>query len=234
MEIYNESGKTKSPILRVSKAIGAILITASIPFETLANEKITAHIERANGNNEEIATNISLRAFIATSVYGEAVIKSTATDFSVICELANNGALTMSEDETLVISLTGLNSANTYTVNGIEMPVNSLETVFFTEKVVLVGQKNRKFDVSPFDECSIIGEFDVVKLEYATEEGNKTIELTRKELRAIAAEDNVLLMGSNVQMADTTFSVVGVITLEVFTQSSSNVVIVLRDIDKNN
>jgi hypothetical protein len=234
MEIYNESGKLKTPILRVSKSIGALLITSNQEFSQLSAEKITAHIERANGNNEEIATNISLKAFIATSVFGETSIRSNMNDgFSVLVDLANEGSLIMSEDETLVISLSGLRSTQNYTLNGIEMPVKSAENVFFTEKVLLAGQKNRKFDVTPFDEAFIDGDFSTVKLEYATDQGNSTIELTKKELRAISHEDGSLVYGTSDVINETTFSIVGVINLEIFTEMGMQITLVLRDIDKS-
>lgn len=233
MEILNETGKTKTPQLRVTKSIGALLIGASCPYEGLKNEKITAHIERANGDNQEIATNISLKAFIATSVFGEGTIKSDAKYFSAVCEMANDGAIDMAEDETLVLSFTGLNPLLRYTVEGLEMPVKSSETVFFTEKVVLNGQKSRKFDVEAFDEAVILGDFDKVKLTYATDEGSSTIELSVKELRALSFDMGNLIAGSDSQVNDTVFSLVGVMDIEIFTSAEENINIVLRDIDKN-
>lgn len=234
MEIYNEVGKTKTPQLRVTKSIGALNIYAKLPFESLSNEKITAHIERANGDNQEIATNISLKAFMATSVFGEGVIRSTVKDCSAVCELANEGAIDMAEDETLVISLTGLNPIVHYSLEGLEMPVKSSETVFFTEKVVLNGQKNRKFDVTEFDEAIILGEFDKVKLEYGTDEGNSTIELSKNELRALSFDMGSLIAGADAPINDTCFSLVGVLSIEIFTSAEQNINMVLRDIDKNN
>ena len=54
MEIYNETGKTKSSSLMITRPIGALLVGMSQPFTALTNETITAFIERANGNNTDI------------------------------------------------------------------------------------------------------------------------------------------------------------------------------------
>ena len=227
MEIYNGTGVLKTGTLRVTKSVWALLIMADVAFEALLNEKITAHIERANGDNEEIATNISLKAFISTSVLGEGKVIDNGASFSALCELTSGGAIDMAEDETLVLSFSDLRSAQAYEIHGIEAPVISPFPVKFTEKVLLAGQKNRKFEVTNADEAHLTGDFTKVRITYPTDEGDRTVEYTKTELRAITADLGLVREGSNAQIANTLFSVVGATYVEIFADNQVN--LVLRD-----
>ncbi|MFI1773760.1 hypothetical protein [Thalassobellus citreus] len=218
--------------MRITKSIGAFVFNSDQSFVDLANEKITCHIERSNGTNEEIATNISLAAFIATAVLGEGKIidDDAGGSFSALCELGNYGAIPLQENESIVLQLTDLKSTKTYQVNGIEMPVQTLERLFMTEKVFLSGQKNRSFQVLDFDEAFIIGDFEKLRLTYPTDEGSQTVEYSKLEIRAISADLGLLRAGSFEQLQNTALSLVGVSDLEIF--ASNQVNIVLRDINK--
>lgn len=230
MEIYSALGVTKTGQLRITKSIGALVVGMSQLFAALTNEKITIHIERSNGSNEEICTNILLSAFIGTSVFGEGQIVATATGIEALCEVANGGALPLGENETIVVSLTDLKPLVTYSLNGIELPVRANEVVFLTEKVMLAGQKNRSFEVSKFDEAYIVGAFEKVRLSYETNEGSQTVEYLEKEVRSINADFHLIHAGATQNITDTLLSVVGVSTLEIF--SATQVNIVLRDVNK--
>ncbi|MHB1108418.1 MAG: hypothetical protein ACYCZ2_18835 [Lutibacter sp.] len=230
MEIYSATGVLKSGQLRVTKGIGALVVGMSQLFVALTNEKITIHIERANGSNEEVCTNILLSAFIGTSVFGEGQIITAAGGISALCELGNSGAVPLGENETIVISLTDLKSLVTYSLNGIELPVSSNEIVFLTEKIMLAGQKNRSFEVSQFDEAYIVGAFEKVRLTYETENGSSTVEYLEKEVRSISADFHLLHAGAETEVVDTVLSVVGVSVLEIF--SATQVNIILRDVNK--
>lgn len=230
MEIYNATGVLKTGQIRVTKSVGALVIGMSQLFSALTNEKITMHIERANGSNEEICTNILLSAFIGTSVFGEGQIITSGGGISALCEIANSGALPLGENETIVISLTDLKSLVTYSINGIELPVKANEIVFLTEKIMLAGQKNRQFEVSQFDEAYIVGAFEKVRLTYETEQGAVTTEHLEKEVRAMSADFHLLHAGALTEVTDTVLSVVGVSVLEIF--SATQVNIILRDVNK--
>ncbi len=229
MEIYNGTGVTKTSTLRVTKSIGALVIASSdLQFSDLANERINVHIERANGDNEYIATDISLSAFVASSVFGEGKIIDNGTSFSALCELASMGAIPLQENENIVISLTELTSTKNYALHGIEMPVLSSQPIVFAEKVFLNGQKNRSYDVVGFDEGVIIGDFEKVRLTYPTNHGSITTEHSKLELRAISADLGLLRAGSTAEITQTVLSLVGVTSLEIFANNQVN--IVLRDI----
>jgi hypothetical protein len=230
MEIYSSTGVLKTGQLRITKSVGALVVGMSQLFSALTNEKITVFIERANGSNEEVCTNILLSAFIGTSVFGEGQIVTTPTGISALCELANSGALPLGENETIVVSMTDLKSAVTYSLNGIELPVKADEIVFMTEKVMLAGQKNRSFEVSQFDEAYIVGTFEKLRLSYETESGTQTVEYLESEVRSLSADFHLLHAGATTEVTDTILSVVGVSVLEIF--SATQVNIVLRDVNK--
>ncbi|WP_142786096.1 hypothetical protein [Changchengzhania lutea] len=230
MEIYNATGVVKTPILRVTKSIGALVFVVDLAYASIANEKITAHIERSNGSNEEIATNISLSAFMASSVFGEGKIITSATKTTVMCEIGNVGSIPLGENESIVITLDGLDALKTYEIHGIEMPIQAIERIFLTEKVFLNGQKNRTYEVIAFDEAVIIGAFDKLRLTYPTDEGSQIVEYSYLEIRAISADIGLLRAGSISQITNTALSLVGVSDLEIFANNQVN--LVLRDVNK--
>lgn len=226
------TGKTKSGQLRITKSIGALLVVLDEGFDALTNEKITMHIERSNGSNEEIATNIPLNAFISSSIYGEGTLQDgEGTVQTALCEIANNGGIHLEENESIIISLTDLKSASTYSLHGLEMPVKTIEKLFLTEKVLLAGQKNRVYDVEQFDEAVLIGAFDKVRIGYETEQGIRTVEFSAVELRGISGDIDMtassLLTG---RTEYTTFSLVEAKEIELFSLTQVN--LVLRDINK--
>lgn len=230
MEIYNATGVLKSGTLRVTKSIGALAVVSSRTIGELTNEKINIHIERKNGSNEEIATNILLSAFISTSLFGEGkALDKTGTGLTAICELANLGAIELGENESIVISFVDLIAGVTYALYGIEYPVTTPEKAFFSEKVMLAGQKQRTFEVGGFDEGIMIGDFEKIRINYPTQEGSHTVEYTKLELRALSSDMGLISSGADAQITNTLFSVVGAFSIEIF--SANQVNLVLRDIN---
>lgn len=225
------TAKTKSGQLRITKSIGALGVGLSEGLNSLTNEKITAYIERSNGSNEEIATNIPLNAFIGLALFGDGYIQDgTANEQTALCEIANNGAIKLEENESIIVSLTDLKSANTYSLNGIEIPVRTPERLFLTEKVLLAGQKNREYDVEQFESAILMGDFSKVRLTYATAQGPRTVEFLKNELSLISAD-----MGKTEHDLQSTenflpVNLVGVSTIEIFSDNQVN--IVLKDINK--
>lgn len=228
MEIYNGTGVLKTNDLKVTKSIGALLLKSDQPFSALTNEKISMYVERTNSDNEQIAVNVPLNAFIATNVFGEGKLLDDGSSYSVLCELTDYGSIDLAEDETLVLKLDGLKSARTYEVHGIEMPVRSNKLITYAEKVLLAGQKRREYEVYNFDEAFVTGDFDTIKLTYMTSEGNKTVEYTQEEARAISADIGLIIEGANTQITQTLVSLVNVSSIEVFSDTALN--IILRDV----
>ena len=230
MEIYNATGVRKTTQIRVTKSFGMLLIMSNQPFIDLLNEKISVYIERASGDNQHIATNISLKAFIGCAVFGEGKIIEKPDFFQAIAELSDEGSIPLQENESIVIQLSDLKDAKTYQLHTIETPVISQETVFYTEKVFLNGQKNRSYEVNEFDECMLLGDFEKVRLTYPTDQGTQTTEHSKLEIRAIAADLGLEREGSNQQIEETLINIVAVSEIEIF--ASNQVNLILRDINK--
>lgn len=237
MEIYNDTGKTKSGQLRVTKSIGALAVCVDAGFASLTNEKITIYIERSNGSNEEVCTNIPLLSFIVASTsFDGTIIKDGETMQQALCEIANSGSVPLSENEAYIISLTDLKSGTNYELHGIEVPVRTQETLFMTEKVLLEGQKNRLYDVSEFEMGILTGDFSKVRLTYLTSQGNRIVEYTKKELEIIASDfsysDFNTIIGLLKPKLILPISLISVSEIEIFSESKVN--LVLKDINKIN
>lgn len=187
MEVYNESGKTKTGELRISRAIGALLITSSRKVEELTNERITIYIERANGGNIELASNISLKHFILGSTYGNTVIKADTAGglgLSALCEIALNGAIGLAPNESIKVSLDGLISSATYSINGIEYPQGA-ETVITLERKTILGDETEKTYATGDADLLLLDVALVTDVEMTFSNGVRT-KYTKKELIALA------------------------------------------------
>lgn len=154
MEIYSGTGKTKTGELRVSRAIGSLLITSSRKVNELTNERITMYVERANGTNLELVSNVSLKHFILGSTFGQSVIKGDTVNgigLSALCEIAIDGSITLGANESIKISIDGLVSAQSYSVNGIEYPTAANEAVTLEKKTILGDETEKNYITSEFD-----------------------------------------------------------------------------------
>lgn len=230
MEIFNSTGVLKSGTLRVTKSIGALVVKSSRKISELTTEKISIHIERSNGDNDVIANNILLKAFIATSLFGEGKAIDTVGGLVAMCDIAEEGYEPLQENERIVITLTDLLSAQTYALNGIEMPFKAVAGINFSEKVMLAGEKVRKFDINAFDEAYIVGDFTKLRLTYDTDQGDRTCEYTKDEVRAIASEMGLIGAGALTQLTDTLVNLVLAHEIEIHAENQVN--IILRDVDK--
>ena len=61
MDLHKQTGGSNTPELRITQATGGLLLTINKPIVNFANERITTYIERANGGEENMATNILLK-----------------------------------------------------------------------------------------------------------------------------------------------------------------------------
>lgn len=194
MEIYSETGKTKTNELRVTRPIGALLVAMDQPFANLTNETITAYIERANGNNTEILTDYPLAKFIAASVAGTSAVFEDDNGLTALCELSEEGSVNLQETESIRIKLDGLKSAVTYSLNGLEYPTLSNSVSKFSRKNILAGETERRFDVAE-QEVMIIDGVDAILEMNVTFSNGHTCKFTPAEIKAISRDvDAVKLM----------------------------------------
>jgi len=239
MELYKETGKLKSGEIRIARPIGALLIKTDRPLGEMANETITVYVERANGSNEQIATNQNLKRFILASVFGNSAIETSA-GVSALCEICENGAIQLEENEGIKISLNGLSSTHEYQVNGIEYPQLSDEIVRFDTKKVLSEEASRKFNVQGYESVVIEG-ITAIDEAHVTYENGQTVKYNREELVAISFDvDPLIGVGSIHQegietgmlvtaVADTViFPLVGVTDIDIY-KGTGAVTLTLKD-----
>lgn len=187
MKIYEGTGKTKTDELRVTRSIGALWLTSSKTVDTLVNEKITIFFESPNGKNIEIASNISLKHFILGATYGSSKIKSDTfggVGLSAICELSSDGSVGLGTDEVLKISLTGLNPAESYSINGIEFPQGASHIITYDRKTMLSEESQRTYKVVNAD-IMMLDATNVTEIEMTYNNGLR-ISHDIDELRALA------------------------------------------------
>ena len=239
MEIVVVTGKTKTEELRVTRAIGALGISMTQPFSALTNETITAYIERADGNNTEILPNISLAAFMAGSVSEAPAIFQNALGCSALAEICENGAVVLQETEAIRIKLENLKSAVTYELHGIEYPQYSPETVKWSQKNLLAGETERKFNVEA-EELAVIENPDGIRELSVTYQNGLTVRYTRKELDFLSRDlDPVKIVDSDATTLKgrtqydfpnfLNFPLVGVSAIDVKKTSESSIRIFLKN-----
>ncbi|QQV90369.1 structural protein [Cellulophaga phage Omtje_2] len=238
MLIYNETSKTKSGELRITRPIESLLIRTSKKLDELANEKITIFIEKANGNNEEIATNISLQAFMLGGTYGasgtfEMDLGGNSVTTAMV-ELSETGAIALGENESIKVLLNDLTSTAVYAINGIESPIKGSTIVKYERKVVLTEDVQRKFNVMQH-ELAIIDGIANVDQAHITYNNGETIKFTSDELKAVCLDIDVLtsISGGLVQSFVNdliVFPLVGVDAIEIF-KTNGKITLTLKDAD---
>lgn len=173
MEIYNATGVLKTGELKVNKSIGSLIICSSRALSALTNEIITIWIERANGSNESIATNIPLVDFVMLSVYGGESVQSNATfNMMAVCEIAPEGSVRLYEGESLKFKVDSLIAGETYAFYGIEEPLSSDHVFMFEKKTVASEDTSKKLDVAGFDLAVVntLASVDTLSYQYANKE----------------------------------------------------------------
>lgn len=176
MEIYNATGVLKTGELKVNKSIGSLIVSSSRALDELTNEIITIWIERANGSNVPIATNIPLVDFIMLSVYGGESVQSSATlNLIAVCEIAPEGSIRLFDGESLKFKVDGLLSTETYAFHGVEEPISSDSIYQFETKTVASEDTSKKLDVAGYDLAIIntMATIDTLSYQYGNKEVTK-------------------------------------------------------------
>lgn len=193
MEIVHIANQTKLNETRITKGIGAFLIISSQSIEAFSNETITCWIEQNDGNNIDISKSVKISHFILGSVFGDTTINGSNGGTMAVCELANEGNISLDEGESIKFKLDGLKSAQTYTIHGLEYPVESEALVTWDRKTVLQGEITKELGISPYNEM-IIENADVIQeIEFIYSNG-RAVKYPLAELKMMAYEmDNFLL-----------------------------------------
>lgn len=203
MEIYNGTGKTKTGELRVTRAIGGFLLTSSRSIDALTNERISIFIEKANGTNTQICNNVNLKHFILASTYGATSVQAyNETGLSAICEIATNGVIPLASNESIKISLDGLLSTATYSIDALEYPQAGESIISLHRKTILSEEIQRPFDVNGFD-FMMIDKEKITSIKFTYSNGQQ-IEYSKKVLEAIAFDvESVITIGQSFTSTET-------------------------------
>lgn len=189
MKIISITGKLKIEDIQVTKSIGGLILAFSFPINELLNEKISAYIERANGNNFILANKIMLKDFISLASYGSESLQCDATyPLIALCELAKDGGIHLAEGERIKISFDDLRSAQTYDVYGIEetSPTNAL--FVFEQKSIGNEEFNKKIDTRGFDLAVMTESATIADLSYTYEENGGVVKYLPFELQTMSRD----------------------------------------------
>ena len=203
MEIYNETGKTKTSSLSVTRPIGALLVSMSQPFSALTNETITAVIERSNGNNTEILpADYPLKAFLAASTIGNPAIYQLDGVTSVLAELCEEGSVNLLEGEAIKVKLDGLKAGVTYALFGLEYPRLANSVSKFDRKIITQGEVQKRYEVAE-QEVMLIENLDsVIEMNVAYSSG-LICKYVPEEIRAISRDVDAVKLISDGALAET-------------------------------
>ena len=186
MELLNITGQTKTGEIRIDKAIGALLIASSGGLDSVTNETITVFVERADGANLRIATNIPLLPFMALSTVGDsAIIENQEGKVSALCELSEDGSIYLDENDGIKFQFNNLKPQNTYSVNGLEYPVSTEDVISIDRKVMNDDSASKSFDVEMFDVLAIKN-YSVIQEMHIQYENGQVVKFTPVELEAVS------------------------------------------------
>lgn len=236
MKIISTTGVSRIENQRITRPIGALVVSSTLSILELKDETITIFVESANGNNTEIATNVNLRRAMLLSSTGSSLIDGS-NGTSVLLEIAFNGAITLGENESIKVSLDNLKTTATYELHGIEMPRPSYDYVQLSEKVVLQGEVSRKITVANYELACLEGVNDVKEIALTYADGT-TVKHTLVELQAMAKDidpviatvntDDVLNVISSIDDV-LLLPVIGVTSLDITKVSDKKLNLTLRN-----
>lgn len=240
MEIYKGTGVTTTGELRITRPISALVIGVDKAFVSLLSAiTITAFIEKANGNNVELMTNIKLNPYILSSTFGEsAVFESTSGGITYLttayCELTEEGAINLGENESIKLTISGFLALENWVINGIEAPIKSDTIIRHDRKVVLTEDVQRTFNVDTYDTAVIVGVSNIDEIHVLHNNG-ETTKHTGFELISIAHDvDNVVAYpaATVLQQYDDSivFPLIGIDSIQIF-KSSGLITLTLKDSD---
>lgn len=200
MELFNSTGKnlSKSEVLLVTKSIGEVLLATTVDIDDLVDEQISIEVERLRGNLQITKGFMSLRDFILLTTFNADAVTSDPTyKTTAVCEICENGSIELVEKDVIKIQLIGLDPAEAYVLNGIEMPSTSNKTLSFDNKSMAADEKTKSFDVEDCDLLLIDNNDAIEEISYTYLNG-VTVRYTLHELRIMArAVDPVAYVKQN-------------------------------------
>jgi hypothetical protein len=188
MELFSSAGKniTKSDNLLITKSIGALIVSSSLDLESLTTEQIKVEVEKETGNLEITNGFMPLLDFILLTTFnGDAVTSDAQYKTTAECELCEDGSIELLGKDVIKIQLTGLKTAETYVLNGIEMPSTSNKVLDFESKSMASDDKDKNFEVFHCDLALIDNSNDIQEVSYTFINDN-VVKYTMHELRVLS------------------------------------------------
>ncbi|CAN1538284.1 hypothetical protein MCETHM1_01651 [Flavobacteriaceae bacterium] len=191
MKIKTITGVTKIDDINITKSIGAFIIAVDgLALDQLTTEKISYHIERANGSNVVLANKIPLTDYIISSSYGSEAVQSDGTFETIaLCEIAYKGGAFLAEKESIKLSLDGLDSTKIYEIYGVEEPNQTNVLAFFEQKTVASEDFSKKIDVKGYDLAIMTTHASVQDLSYRFENG-QVVKYLPFELQTLSRDND--------------------------------------------
>jgi hypothetical protein len=188
MEIFNSTGKNiaNSGVILVTKSIGSLVVSSSLDVEALTTEKIRVEVERLDGNFEITKGLMFLKDFILMTTFNADAVTADATyKTTAHCEICEHGSIILKEHDVIKVELTGLKSAETYVLNGIEEPVQSIHILSFENKSMSADDRSKVFMTHGNDLALIDNDSNIEEVAYRYDNGT-VVKYTLHELRVLS------------------------------------------------
>ncbi|WP_300976891.1 hypothetical protein [Flavobacterium sp.] len=189
MEIFNSKGKnlTKSDVLLVTKPIGSLIVSSSLDFDALTNEQIEIFVERISGNVPVTNGLMFLKDFLLLTTFnGDALTSDAVYKLTAECEIAEDGAIALSEKDVIKIRLANLKGNETYVLNTIEMPqLSPKEPLRFDNRSMNADERQKSFDIYDCD-LALLDDSETIEEVSYTFLNDVVVRYTMHELRVLS------------------------------------------------
>lgn len=181
-EIYNQTGKTKTDILEVSKGFADIAICIDATIDEITTESISIYVER-KGDTLDICRDILLKDLMLLGTQSQDALVSMGTfkTCAVIDLTVNGGNIKLEDNEKVKISLSNLKAAKTYKINTIEGAFQDNEIEQYVRKTIASENLNQDFDVRGYDMLSIQKDVSITEISF-THDNNHVVKMTPFEV----------------------------------------------------
>lgn len=166
------TGVTQSDPLKCEKPISAIVVTFNGAYSTLTDEEIKVFIESSEGRNIDIIkAGIKLKHVFLLSQLGEGAGIDDAAESQVFVKLTPGNALSITNNEKIMVEAKALDALKTYSIDGLELPVAARQTLEYERKVILAGDTTKELDVREFNGIVIENRANIEALEITYNNG---------------------------------------------------------------
>lgn len=181
-EIYNQTNKTKTDTLEVSKGFANLAICTDATIDEITTETASIYVER-KGDTLDICRDILLKdlMLLGTASQDALVSMGTLKTCAVIDLTVHGGNIKLEDNEKVKISLSNLKTAKTYQLNTIEGPFPDTEIEQYVRKTIASENLNQDFDVRGYDLLSIQKSSTISEISF-TYDNNNVVKMTPFEV----------------------------------------------------